>query len=45
MGFKTALFAGDARSPRLRSDDPRNGAIRPDATVTDLAQIPGIVGL
>ncbi|TWT46806.1 HAD family hydrolase [Botrimarina hoheduenensis] len=45
VGFKTALFAGDARSLRWRRDDPRLAEIRPDAVVTDLRQILGLVGL
>jgi putative hydrolase of the HAD superfamily len=38
-GYKTALFAGDNRSLRLREDDPRCKNIKPDAIITDLAQI------
>jgi len=40
-GFRTALFAGDARSLRLREDDGLDAT--PDAIVTDLAQIPELV--
>ncbi|RMG33016.1 MAG: HAD family hydrolase [Planctomycetota bacterium] len=35
VGFRTALFAGDARSLRLREDDPRIEALQPDLIVTD----------
>ena len=38
-GFKTALFAGDQRSLRLRTDDPRCRNLTPDLVVTDLAQL------
>lgn len=43
VGFRTALFAGDARSLRLRTDDDRVQNVTPDTVVTDLAQIPLIV--
>ena len=38
-GFQTALFAGDRRSLRLRTDDQRCSDIRPDLTVVDLYQL------
>ncbi len=38
-GFKTALFAGDKRSLRLRTDDPRCNEIKPDLVITDLRQL------
>lgn len=38
-GFQTALFAGDARSLRLREDDPRCTNISPDLVITDLIQL------
>lgn len=38
-GCRTALFAGDARSLRLREDDPRCAGVVPDRVVTDLRQI------
>ncbi len=38
-GFKTALFAGDERSLRLREDDERCKNIAPDIQVTHLLQI------
>ena len=39
LGFRTALFAGDARSLRLRENDERVAGIEPDLVLTDLAQI------
>jgi len=38
-GFQTALFAGDAKSLRLREDDDRCRDLSPDLIVTDLAQL------
>ncbi len=38
-GFQTALFAGDKRSLRLRSDDPRCRNMDADLVVTDLSQL------
>jgi putative hydrolase of the HAD superfamily len=38
-GFSTALFAGDARSLRLREDHPACRNMSPDLVVTDLLQI------
>ena len=38
-GFQTALFAGDKRSLRLRTDDPRCQDLTPDLVVTDLGQL------
>ncbi len=38
-GFQTALFAGDARSLRLREDDPRCRDLSPDIIITDLEQL------
>jgi putative hydrolase of the HAD superfamily len=43
VGFRTALFAGDARSLRLRQDDPGLSGVEPDAVVTDLEQVPALV--
>ena len=40
-GFRTALFAGDARSLRLRSGDARVNGISADLVLTDLSQLPG----
>ena len=39
VGFKTALFAGDARSLRLREDDPGCKNLSPDIIITDLIQL------
>ena len=39
VGFRTALFAGDARSLRLRAGDERVADTRPTVTVTDLRQL------
>ena len=38
-GFQTALFAGDARSLRLRKDDPRCHNLSADLILTDLGQL------
>lgn len=38
-GFRTALFAGDKRSLRLRRDDPRCTSLKPDMVLTDLIQL------
>jgi len=38
-GFKTALFAGDARSLRLREDVPECKGLSADLVITDLKQI------
>ena len=38
-GCRTALFAGDARSLRLRGDDPCCAGLVPDRVVTELRQI------
>lgn len=39
VGFRTALFAGDKRSLRLREADQRVRGIEPDLVLTDLAQV------
>lgn len=39
VGFKTALFAGDARSLRLRKEKPKCKKISPDIVITDLLQL------
>jgi len=39
LGCRTALFAGDARSLRLREDDARLRDVRPSCVLTKLAQI------
>ena len=38
-GCRTALFAGDERSLRLRKDDPRTRHLRPDLVLTELVQL------
>ena len=43
VGFKTALFAGDKRSLRLRADDERTKDLKPNHIITDLKQILEIV--
>jgi len=43
LGMRTALFAGDRRSLRLREDDPACRAIRPDAVLTELKQVGEVV--
>ena len=44
-GLKTALFAGDARSLRLRKDDARCADMKPDAVITSLSQLLDIVNV
>lgn len=39
VGFKTALFAGDKRSLKLRRKDPRCRGLKPDLVITDLIQL------
>jgi putative hydrolase of the HAD superfamily len=39
-GLRTALFAGDACSLRLRRDDPHCAAVHPDLVLTNLSQLP-----
>lgn len=39
IGFRTALFAGDACSLRLRSDDPRASSVSPDLIITHWDQL------
>jgi putative hydrolase of the HAD superfamily len=39
VGFKTALFAGDKRSLRLRENDPRCSKLSSDLVITDLMQL------
>ncbi|RMF89544.1 MAG: HAD family hydrolase [Nitrospinota bacterium] len=39
LGWKTALFAGDRRSLRLREGEPRCAGVTPDLVVTDLRQL------
>lgn len=42
-GWRTALFAGDARSLRTRDDDERCRSLRPDLILTSLAQLPPLL--
>jgi putative hydrolase of the HAD superfamily len=42
-GFKTALFAGDNRSLRLREEKPELNHITPDYVITDLDQLLKII--
>ncbi len=44
-GFKTALFAGDRRSLRLRKDDLRCENISADIVITDLIQLLDHIGI
>ena len=44
VGFRTTLFAGDARSLRLRETDERTKGVLPDLVVTNLTQIPECIG-
>ena len=39
VGFRTALFAGDARSLRRREGDPRVVNVTPDLVITDLLDL------
>lgn len=41
LGYQTALFAGDARSLRLRTDESRCSNLSADLILTDLAQLIG----
>jgi len=43
IGFRTALFAGDARSLRLRKDHPRCKNLSADLVITRLDQLPGLL--
>ena len=38
-GWRTALFAGDRRSLRMRSDRPELAGVKPDVVITELGQI------
>jgi len=42
-GLRTVLFAGDARSLRLRKDDENVSHVTPDAVITNLGQLIGIL--
>lgn len=39
VGFRTALFAGDARSLQLRPDEPQLDGVSPDVVLTSLAEL------
>ena len=39
VGFQTILFAGDARSLRMRDDDPTCNHVQPDLRITHLDQL------
>ena len=39
LGMKTALFAGDRRSLRLRENDARCAHVQPDLVITELMQL------
>jgi putative hydrolase of the HAD superfamily len=41
-GLRTALFAGDGRSLRLRGDDPHCAGLKPDFVLKSLADLPGM---
>jgi len=43
LGFKTALFAGDSRSLKLREDDPRTVNTEADIIITSLAQLQSVI--
>jgi putative hydrolase of the HAD superfamily len=45
VGFRTALFAGDRRSLRWRTGDPRLGGSQPDVVLTDLESISKCISL
>ena len=44
VGLRTALFAGDARSLRLREDDPRCQGLQPDLIVKNLPDLLQVCG-
>jgi putative hydrolase of the HAD superfamily len=44
-GCRTALFAGDARSLRLRQDHPACARLRPDLVLTRLDQLSAALGI
>ncbi len=45
IGFKTALFAGDARALRLQKGNSETDKLLPDVVVCSLNEIPGLIGL
>ena len=44
-GMKTALFAGDKRSLKLREDHPEIHDVEPDYIINNLYQINRMIGL
>ena len=44
VGFRTGLFAGDARSLRLRRDDAACKDVRADIVMTDVRQLLQLLG-
>ena len=42
-GCRTALFAGDQRSLRMREADERCAGLEPDAVITNLSQLPDLI--
>ena len=44
VGFRTALFAGDARSYRPRDEDERLTGVTPDLLFTEFAQLSDCLG-
>lgn len=42
-GFRTALFAGDRRSLRLRSDMPEFSDVHPDLIISELGQLKSVL--
>jgi putative hydrolase of the HAD superfamily len=44
LGLKTALFAGDQRSLRLREDDVRCSGLEPDLVITQLSRLSDFIG-
>ncbi len=45
VGFRTALFAGDVRSLRLRKNHKEVHGLEPDVTLTELGQLNEVLGL
>lgn len=45
VGFRTALFAGDGRSLRLREGDEEVAGVEPTVVITDLAQLLTVLGI
>lgn len=45
LGLKTALFAGDQRSLRMRENDDRVREVQPDLVLTELPQLLPVLGV